>query len=137
MHERCDVYIHHTEKFDRRALRPWTMLWPEDMGAIWKELNDYRRFEMNVHPDNEHLTKWVWVWVWVHACVRVHWYVLYCMCLLHLSSCASMLCLSACTHTHVQHAVLCTWTISLFLLCLTLFTPQVPQALKHECVCMS
>ena len=68
------------EEYDRRAPKPWTMLQPEDKAAIRKELNDYKRFEMDVHPDSEHMTRCVWcvctyvlvclcVPVCVHACV--------------------------------------------------------------------
>ena len=54
------------EEYDRRAPKPWTMLRPEDKAAIRKELNDYKRFEMDVHPDSEHMTRCVWC---MRACV--------------------------------------------------------------------
>ena len=119
------------QEYDRRALKPWTMLRPEDKAAIRKELNDYKRFEMDVHPDSEHMTTRVWcICMYVHIYVRhlcgreyvcVHTYiakfVLYMLAfrVQCLSSRASMLYLCACLCTY-QHAVLCTWTASLTLL---------------------
>ena len=116
------------EEYDRRAPKPWTMLRPEDKAAIRKELNDYKRFEMDVHPDSEHMTTCVWcIHTRVRICVLhlcgpeyvcVHTYigkfVLYMLAfrVLRLSSRANMLYLCACSCTY-QHAVLCTWTSSL------------------------
>ena len=76
------------EEYDRRAPKPWTMLRPEDKAAIRKELNDYKRFEMDVHPDSEHMTRCVvcvYVCACVFVCVRTHvlcvcTYVLVCLC---------------------------------------------------------
>ena len=45
------------EHYDRRAPKPWTMLRPEDKAAIRKELNEFKRYEMEVHPDSEHMTR--------------------------------------------------------------------------------
>ena len=59
------------EEYDRRAPKPWTMLRPEDKAAIRKELNDYKRFEMDVHPDSEHMTTCVWcICMYVRMCIR-------------------------------------------------------------------
>jgi phosphatase and actin regulator 4 len=45
------------EEYDRKAPKPWTMLRPEDKAAIRKELNEFKRFEMEVHPDSEYMTR--------------------------------------------------------------------------------
>ena len=66
------------EEYDRRAPKPWTMLRPEDKAAIRKELNDYKRFEMDVHPDSEHMTRCVCLCLCV--CVSVCLCVCVCVC---------------------------------------------------------
>ena len=45
------------EEYDRRADKPWTRLRPEDKAAIRKELNEFKKFEMAVHPDSEYMTR--------------------------------------------------------------------------------
>ena len=45
------------EEYDRRADKPWTRLRPEDKAAIRKELNEFKKFEMEVHPDSEYMTR--------------------------------------------------------------------------------
>ena len=40
-----------------RADKPWTRLRPEDKAAIRKELNEYKKNEMAVHPDSEYMTR--------------------------------------------------------------------------------
>lgn len=45
------------EEYDRRADKPWTRLRPEDKAAIRKELNDFKRAEMSVHPESEYMTR--------------------------------------------------------------------------------
>ena len=47
------------EVFDRTADKPWTRLRPEDKAHIRKELNDFKRFEMEVHPESEFMTRCV------------------------------------------------------------------------------
>ena len=42
-----------------RADKPWTRLRPEDKAAIRKELNDFKRLEMEVHPDSQFMTRLV------------------------------------------------------------------------------
>ena len=70
------------EEYDRRAPKPWTMLRPEDKAAIRKELNDYKRFEMDVHSNSEHMTRCVFVRVCTHGGehVCVHMVVSMCVC---------------------------------------------------------
>ena len=94
------------EEYDRRAPKPWTMLRPEDKAAIRKELNDYKRFEMDVHPDSEHMTRFVHVCVRVFVCLCVcvceHLYICVgncvevCLCLFSLAYVS--MCLHNCTH---------------------------------------
>lgn len=45
------------EEYDRRADKPWTRLRPEDKAAIRKELNEFKKFEMEVHPESEYMTR--------------------------------------------------------------------------------
>eukprot|EP00730_Choanoeca_flexa_P005071 TRINITY_DN11869_c2_g2_i1.p1 TRINITY_DN11869_c2_g2~~TRINITY_DN11869_c2_g2_i1.p1 ORF type:complete len:476 (+),score=86.20 TRINITY_DN11869_c2_g2_i1:266-1693(+) len=57
-----DAYAEVTETwgrdaYDRRADKPWTRLTNVDKIKIRKELNDFKRAEMDVHPDSEHLTR--------------------------------------------------------------------------------
>ena len=47
------------EEYDRKADKPWTRLRPEDKAAIRKELNEFKKFEMAVHPESEYMTRWV------------------------------------------------------------------------------
>jgi len=49
------------ESFDRTADKPWTRLRPEDKAHIRKELNDFKRFEMEVHPQSEYMTRSVFI----------------------------------------------------------------------------
>lgn len=46
------------EDYDRRADKPWIRLRPEDKAAIRKELNDYKKNEMPVHPHSEYMTRY-------------------------------------------------------------------------------
>lgn len=43
--------------YDRRADKPWTQLTPRDKAKIRKELNQYKRREMEVHRGSKHLTR--------------------------------------------------------------------------------
>lgn len=45
------------EGYDRRADKPWTRLRPEDKASIRKELNEFKRYEMNVHPESQYMTR--------------------------------------------------------------------------------
>ncbi|XP_003383494.1 PREDICTED: phosphatase and actin regulator 4B-like [Amphimedon queenslandica] len=45
------------EDYDRRADKPWTRLRPEDKAAIRKELNEFKKMEMEVHPDSQYMTR--------------------------------------------------------------------------------
>ncbi len=45
------------EAFDRTADKPWTRLRPEDKASIRKELNEFKRFEMQIHPASEYMTR--------------------------------------------------------------------------------
>lgn len=45
------------EEYDRKADKPWTRLRPEDKAAIRKELNEFKKFEMAVHPESEYMTR--------------------------------------------------------------------------------
>ena len=47
------------EEYDRKADKPWTRLRPEDKAAIRKELNEFKKFEMAVHPESEYMTRLV------------------------------------------------------------------------------
>ena len=40
-----------------RADKPWTRLRPEDKAAIRKELNEFKKMEMEVHPDSQYMTR--------------------------------------------------------------------------------
>ena len=40
-----------------RADKPWIRLRPEDKAAIRKELNEFKRHEMEVHPASEYMTR--------------------------------------------------------------------------------
>ncbi|XP_065891283.1 phosphatase and actin regulator 1-like isoform X2 [Dysidea avara] len=44
-------------EYDRKADKPWTRLKPEDKAEIRKELNEFKRFEMEVHPESEYMTR--------------------------------------------------------------------------------
>ena len=43
----------------RRADKPWIRLRPEDKAAIRKELNEFKKSEMEVHPASEYMTRYV------------------------------------------------------------------------------
>lgn len=45
------------EDYDRKADKPWTRLRPEDKAAIRKELNEFKKYEMEVHPESEYMTR--------------------------------------------------------------------------------
>ena len=45
------------EEYDRKGDKPWTRLRPEDKAAIRKELNEFKKFEMAVHPESEYMTR--------------------------------------------------------------------------------
>lgn len=45
------------ESFDRTADKPWTRLRPEDKASIRKELNEFKKNEMAVHPESEYMTR--------------------------------------------------------------------------------
>ena len=68
------------EEYDRKAPKPWTMLRPEDKAAIRKELNEFKRFEMEVHPDSEYMTRCVCVCVCLCVCPCVCVCVCVCVC---------------------------------------------------------
>ena len=89
------------EEYDRRAPKPWTMLRPEDKAAIRKELNDYKRFEMDVHPDSEHMTRCV-----VRVCVLACVHGLCVVCVHVLFYVRTYVRLSTCAYVHV-HLYLC------------------------------
>lgn len=55
------------EEYDRKADKPWTRLRPEDKAAIRKELNEFKRFEMAVHPESEYMTRLVEL----HSCTQI------------------------------------------------------------------
>ena len=59
------------EEYDRRADKPWTRLRPEDKAAIRKELNEFKKFEMAVHPDSEYMTRSVAKLTCVHVCSTI------------------------------------------------------------------
>ncbi len=40
-----------------RADKPWTRLRPEDKASIRKELNEFKRYEMDIHPESEYMTR--------------------------------------------------------------------------------
>jgi hypothetical protein len=46
------------EDYDRRADKPWIRLRPEDKAAIRKELNEFKKSEMEVHPASEYMTRY-------------------------------------------------------------------------------
>ena len=46
------------EAFDRTADKPWTRLRPEDKASIRKELNEFKKYEMEVHPASEYMTRY-------------------------------------------------------------------------------
>jgi hypothetical protein len=48
----------HLNLFPNRADKPWTRLRPEDKASIRKELNEFKRYEMEVHPDSEYMTRY-------------------------------------------------------------------------------
>ena len=48
--------MHHVHYY--RADKPWTRLRPEDKASIRKELNDFKRYEMEVHPESQHMTRY-------------------------------------------------------------------------------
>ena len=77
------------EEYDRRAPKPWTMLRPEDKTAIRKELNGYKRFEMDGHPDSEHMTRYVCVCVRLCVCAHA------CVCCVSVCVCVSV-CMRVC-----------------------------------------
>eukprot|EP00045_Choanoeca_perplexa_P002470 m.24622 g.24622 ORF g.24622 m.24622 type:complete len:471 (-) comp11536_c0_seq2:138-1550(-) len=57
-----DAYAEVTETwsrdaYDRRADKPWTRLTNTDKMFIRRELNEFKRVEMDVHPDSEHFTR--------------------------------------------------------------------------------
>lgn len=57
-----DEYCQVTETFseadyDRTCEKPWTCLTTADKIAIKRELNTFKRDEMDVHPASEHMTR--------------------------------------------------------------------------------
>ena len=42
-----------------RADKPWIRLRPEDKAAIRKELNEFKKSEMEVHPASEYMTRYI------------------------------------------------------------------------------
>ncbi|KAG7462955.1 hypothetical protein MATL_G00190270 [Megalops atlanticus] len=56
---RFNEYVEVTEAkdYDRRADKPWTRLTPADKAAIRKELNDFKRNEMDVHEESRQFTR--------------------------------------------------------------------------------
>lgn len=52
------VEVSEAQDYDRRADKPWTRLTAKEKAAIRKELNDYKNFEMEVHDDSKHLTRY-------------------------------------------------------------------------------
>lgn len=55
------------EHIDRTADKPWTRLRPEDKAHIRKELNEFKKFEMQVHPESEYMTRCVYI----HFCTYI------------------------------------------------------------------
>ena len=55
----CSLCVHAYVYFIScgRADKPWTRLRPEDKAAIRKELNDFKRLEMEVHPESQFMTR--------------------------------------------------------------------------------
>eukprot|EP00731_Ephydatia_muelleri_P031609 Em0023g116a len=45
------------EDYDRRADKPWTRLSSDDKAAIRAELNTFKQYEMEVHPDSQYMTR--------------------------------------------------------------------------------
>ncbi len=46
--------------YNYRADKPWTRLRPEDKAAIRKELNEFKKNEMTIHPESEYMTRYSW-----------------------------------------------------------------------------
>ncbi|XP_061807806.2 phosphatase and actin regulator 4B isoform X3 [Nerophis lumbriciformis] len=51
------VEVTDAQDYDRRADKPWTKLTPADKAAIRKELNDYKKTQMEVHEDSKIYTR--------------------------------------------------------------------------------
>ncbi|GAU99270.1 hypothetical protein RvY_10296 [Ramazzottius varieornatus] len=51
------VEMSQVEEWDRRADKPWTRLTPKDKAAIRKELNDFKKEEMEVHEQSKQYTR--------------------------------------------------------------------------------
>ena len=56
--------------FINRADKPWTRLRPEDKAAIRKELNEFKKLEMEVHPDSQYMTRYGRV-VYLLHCISI------------------------------------------------------------------
>lgn len=51
------VEVSEAQDYDRRTDQPWTRWTPKEKAAIRKELNEFKSFEMEVHEDSKHLTR--------------------------------------------------------------------------------
>ncbi|OQV20335.1 putative Phosphatase and actin regulator 4 [Hypsibius exemplaris] len=51
------VAVNQVEEWDRKADKPWTRLTPKDKAAIRKELNDFKKAEMEVHEQSKQYTR--------------------------------------------------------------------------------
>lgn len=55
-HEYVEVY--EVQNYDRRGDKPWTRLTPADKASIRKELNEFKKNEMEVHEQSRHYTRY-------------------------------------------------------------------------------
>lgn len=55
-HEYVEVY--EVQNYDRRGDKPWTRLTPADKASIRKELNEFKKNEMEVHEESRHYTRY-------------------------------------------------------------------------------
>jgi len=51
------VEVSRAQDYDRRADKPWTRLTSDEKAAIRRELNEFKKLEMEVHEDSKHLTR--------------------------------------------------------------------------------
>jgi len=54
-HEYVEVY--QAQDYDRKGDKPWTRLTPADKASIRKELNEFKKNEMQVHEESRHYTR--------------------------------------------------------------------------------
>jgi phosphatase and actin regulator len=54
----CDyIEVSECDDVDRRTEKSWTRLTQRDKQLIRKELNEYKSFEMKIHPDSTKYTR--------------------------------------------------------------------------------